>query len=152
MSLVPDLNPAFDMLPEKLVQQCIHSLCDPLLVDREVSYDGYYCDFRTPKYLIEVKRASSNGPPNSVARPHSPLGQILYYQVAHSLEFGAELTPVILIYGSKIDKYLTKTFTAARHKFGVRLWVLTSLRNGTMIDLDTHQTNHLAGEMNETHN
>lgn len=140
----PDLHPAFDTLPEKLVQEVIYSMCDPLLVSREVGYDGYLCDFLTPRYLIEVKRASSTGAANSVARIHAPLGQILFYQSAHLLEFGIVLEPVILIYGSDIRKYLTPTFTHARRRFGIRLWVLTSLRNGTILDLDTQLTNHLA--------
>lgn len=149
MYSIPDLSPAFDRLPEKLVQEVIYSLCDPLKVSREVRYDGYACDFRTPRHLIEVKRASSDGLPNSVARPHAPLGQILFYQVAHELQFGVSLEAVILVYGSQVRKYLTESFTAARVKYGVKLWVLTSLKAGTILDTDTSSLINISEVFND---
>lgn len=137
----PTQNPAFNRLPEKLVQDVIHSQCDPLLVFREVNYDGYFLDFLTPRYLVEVKKATSElGKSNQVARVHASLGQVLFYQAAHEVLYGVTLTPVILLYGSDIRKYCTDIFTHARRKSGVSLWVLTSLRDGTILDLDTDTT------------
>lgn len=137
----PTQNPAFNRLPEKLVQDVLYSQCDPLLVSREVNYDGYYLDFLTPRFLVEVKKATSDsGQSNQVARVHAPLGQVLFYQAAHEILWGQVLSPVILLYGSDIRKYCTDIFTHARRKAGVHLWVLTSLRDGLILDLDTNQT------------
>jgi hypothetical protein len=134
MFLIPPISPAFDRIPEKIVQDAIHSLCDPMLVRREVQYDRYLADFLTPKYIVEVKKSSANGQSTAV---HHTLGQVLYYSVAHRLTYFDYRLPVILIYGSYTAKYTADQFTQVREFLGVRLWVLISLRDGVIFDVDS---------------
>lgn len=134
MFLIPPISPAFDRIPEKVVQEAIHSLCNPMLVKREVPYDRYLADFLTPRYIVEVKKASGSGKNTAV---HHTLGQALYYSVAHRLTYMEDRYPVILIYGSYTAKYTADQFTRVREFLGVRLWVLISLRDGVIFDVDS---------------
>jgi hypothetical protein len=133
MFLIPPISPAFDRIPEKVIQDAIHSQCDPMLVRREVQYDRYLADFVTPKYIIEVKKSSASGKSTAV---HHTLGQVLYYSTAHRLIYREERSPVILIYGSYTCKYTADVFTQVREFLGVKLWVLISLREGRFFDVD----------------
>jgi hypothetical protein len=103
------------------------------LVKREVPYDRYVADFLTPKYIVEVKKSSGSGKNLAV---HHTLGQVLYYSTAHILIYGTRRDPVILIYGSYTEKYTADIFTKVREYLGVRLWVLISLREGRIFDVD----------------
>jgi hypothetical protein len=133
MLLIPPISPAFDRIPEKVVQDAIYSQCDPGLVRREVPYDRYYADFLTPRYLVEVKKASAS---NQCTPVHHTLGQVLYYSTAHRLIYREDRQPVILIYGSYPHKYTDLIFTRVREFLGVRLWILISLREGKIFDVD----------------
>lgn len=134
MLLIPPIPPAFDRIPEKVIQDAIYSQCDPLLVKREVPYDRYFADFLTPKYIIEVKKSSADGKSTAV---HHTLGQVLYYATAHRLVYREYRQPVILIYGSYTAKYTADQFTRVREFLGVNLWILISLREGRFFDVDS---------------
>jgi len=134
MFLVPPISPAFDRLPEKVVQEAIYSQCDPRLVQREVPYDRYLADFLTPKYIIEVKKSSADGKSTAV---HHTMGQVLYYSIAHRLVYREYRQPVILIYGSYTARYTADQFTMVREFLGVNLWILISLRDGKIFDVDS---------------
>lgn len=133
MFLLPPISPAFDRLDEKTVQDAIHSQTDPMLVKREVPYDRYLADFLTPKYIVEVKKSTASGRSTAV---HHTLGQVLYYSTAHHLIYGNHRQPVILIFGSYTAKYTAEIFTMVRELLGVRLWILISLRDGKIFDVD----------------
>lgn len=109
------------------------SHCNPMLVKREVTYDGYRADFLTPKYLIEVKKAL----PSGGTAVHHTMGQILYYSIAHRLIYGEDRLPVIMIFGSYHHKYTADLFTRVREYLGVNLWVMISLREGKFFDVDS---------------
>jgi hypothetical protein len=147
MFLVPPLPVAFDRVPEKAIQEAIYSQVDPMLVKREVQYDRYYADFLTPKYIIEVKKSSANGQSTAV---HHTLGQILYYATAHNLVYRESRIPVMLIYGSYVEKYIADQFTQVREKLGVELWILVSLREGKIFDVGSGIYRNIRDVFSET--
>jgi hypothetical protein len=125
---------AWDRIREKDVQSAIARLA-PTYIRREVKCGECLCDFQTPTHLIEVKRTQSSQP------VHQVMGQILYYRDVWELQHGDRLIPTILIYGSDLSRYLCPIFTAVRHRHKISLWLLQSLRSGTILDLDK-QTTH----------
>ena len=136
----------WDVLGEKTVQTAI-SHKYPLL-KREVNLGGCFCDFTSPsgKTLIELKKASSDKGQRYLTRPHHAIGQVLYYQSVMSSDMQQQLedfTPVLLLFGSNIRKWITEDVRVFRQRHRVKLWAIVSLQNPNIIDLDTGENIHL---------
>lgn len=130
----------WDALGEKTVQSAIHHKYP--LMKREVSLGGCFCDFTSPsgRTVIELKKASSDKGSRYLTRPHHSIGQVLYYQSVMSSDLQQPLetiTPVLLLFGSDIRKWITEDIRAFRQRHAVKLWAIVSLQNPHIIDLDS---------------
>lgn len=120
----------WDDLPEKLVQEAIFKKLDPTMWVREYPVGVGYLDLLGTQYAIEIKKATGSNP------AYNTLGQILYYQ-AGLLREGLVRQPVILLYGCSFDRYLDPIITTLRRKMEIRLWVVISLADGLIADVDS---------------
>jgi hypothetical protein len=117
-------------LPEKLVQQAIHKNLDPSKWIREYPVGLGYLDLLSHEYAIEIKKSTGSNP------SYNTLGQILYYREGLRLQ-GSDREGVILIYGSSFEKYGDPVLTSLRKQNRIRLWLLSSLANFEVLDLDS---------------
>lgn len=136
-----ELSYAWDSLDEKLVQKAIHSRYPNL--EREVKLGSNYVDFLSSKHFcIELKRSSSDKGSRYLTRPSHAIGQVMGYVSEYSFNMNLapdQVTPVILIYGSELGRWKSDEVTRLRNMLNCKLWVLVSLANPTVIDLDTEQ-------------
>ncbi len=136
-----DLAIGWDCLDEKLVQSAIHKRFPNL--EREVKLGSNYVDFLSSKhYCIELKKCRSDKGSRYLTRPSHAIGQVTGYQSEYSYVMGLDftsVTPVILLYGSSLGRWMSDEVTRHRERLGVKLWVLVSLANPTVIDVDTNE-------------
>lgn len=136
-----DLPLAWDSLDEKTVQAAIHHRYPNL--EREVNLSNTYLDFLTRSHFcIELKKSSSSQGSRYLTRPSHAIGQVLGYVSEYSYLHQVpleEITPVILLYGSSIGRWLSDDVTRLRKMVGCKLWVLVSLANAEVLDLDSEQ-------------
>lgn len=126
----------WDELPEKLVQTALYKKLDPTLWVREYPVGAGYLDLLGSEYAIEIKKSTGTNP------AYNTIGQILYYQ-AGLLREGLIRQPVILLYGCRFDRYLDPIITTLRKKIEIRLWVIISLSDGLIVDVDAENLFHL---------
>jgi hypothetical protein len=116
ITIHPNPLPIWDEIPENTVQKAIY---------KTLSADLYSQD-----HIVEVKRATSSNP------AYSTVGQVAYYRQALRLR-GQDPIASILLYGSSLGKYTDHALTSLRLSLGVRLFLIVSLRDTAILDLDS---------------
>lgn len=129
ITIHPNPLPIWDEIPENTVQKAVYKTLSADWI-REFPVGNGLIDLYSMDHIVEVKRSTSSYP------PYSTLGQAAYYRQALRLRGQDPLTS-ILLYGSDIGKYTDPVFTSLRLSLDVRLFLIVSLRDTAILDLDS---------------
>lgn len=129
ITIHPNPLPIWDSIPENTVQKAVYKSLSADWI-REFPVSNGLIDLYSREHIVEVKRSTSSNP------PYSTLGQVAYYRQALRLR-GQDPLASILLYGSGLGKYTDPAFTSLRLGLGVRLFLIVSLRDMAVMDLDS---------------
>lgn len=129
ITIHPNPLPIWDELPEKVIQQAIYKTLSAEWI-REFPVGNGLIDLYSQDHIVEVKRSTSSYP------AYSTVGQAAYYRQALRLRGQDPLTS-ILLYGSGIGNYTDPVLTSLRLSMEIRLFLIVSLRDMAILDLDS---------------
>lgn len=129
ITIHPNPLPIWDEIPENTVQKAIYKTLSADWI-REFPVGNGLIDLYSQDHIVELKRATSSNP------AYSTVGQVAYYRQALRLR-GQDPIASILLYGSSLGKYTDHALTSLRLSLGVRLFLIVSLRDTAILDLDS---------------
>lgn len=129
ITIHPNPLPIWDEIPENTVQKAIYKTLSADWI-REFPVGNGLIDLYSQDHIVEVKRSTSSNP------TYSTVGQVAYYRQALRLR-GQDPIASILLYGSSLGKYTDPALTSLRLSLGVRLFLIVSLRDTAILDLDS---------------